>query len=398
MRPGDRMAVGTPGVFDEDAALGQQETAMMQRLYAQQPLPATSTAQQHQEYQMFQAGYPTTGGYSSYQAPQYHQQPPAHSHYSELQQQPSYQEPPPKYHPPYYQEQSSAQEQYHNPYAQYQPSAPYQPPLTPSSQPPHHQPPHYSQPPDYHDQYRPPHHPAPYGGGRPHAPQQDYGAPYRPDYPPRYEPAPGFPREYQAGHEYHYGYRPEQPLQYSHGSGYPRPEAPGRFPAPYDAYAPHEPARGGRGGPGLAPTWERNDGPPQRDERRPGDWMCPKCGFNCFASKSSCRECGEPKPRDPYLPSVAPSLLNHDGTWVGLDGASLPALVPDPTHIGQKKMEECKYFNMRGGCKRGAQCHFAHVSMARRRCPTPPWPTQPPPATPQPFPPRLRADLMSNHP
>lgn len=29
---------------------------------------------------------------------------------------------------------------------------------------------------------------------------------------------------------------------------------------------------------------------------RPGDWECPKCQINCFASKSECFKCGEPKP------------------------------------------------------------------------------------------------------
>ena len=29
---------------------------------------------------------------------------------------------------------------------------------------------------------------------------------------------------------------------------------------------------------------------------RPGDWNCPKCNANVFASKFSCFKCGEPKP------------------------------------------------------------------------------------------------------
>ena len=31
-------------------------------------------------------------------------------------------------------------------------------------------------------------------------------------------------------------------------------------------------------------------------ERKPGDWTCPACSANVFASKSSCFKCGEPKP------------------------------------------------------------------------------------------------------
>ncbi|KAJ1456706.1 hypothetical protein M885DRAFT_563809 [Pelagophyceae sp. CCMP2097] len=42
---------------------------------------------------------------------------------------------------------------------------------------------------------------------------------------------------------------------------------------------------GGGGGP-----------PPGGYETRPGDWECPSCRANVFASKSSCFKCGESKP------------------------------------------------------------------------------------------------------
>ena len=32
------------------------------------------------------------------------------------------------------------------------------------------------------------------------------------------------------------------------------------------------------------------------DGARPGDWACPKCNANVFASKTACYKCGEPKP------------------------------------------------------------------------------------------------------
>ena len=32
-------------------------------------------------------------------------------------------------------------------------------------------------------------------------------------------------------------------------------------------------------------------------EVRPGDWTCPSCQANVFASKDACFKCGEPKPR-----------------------------------------------------------------------------------------------------
>jgi hypothetical protein len=352
MRPGDRMA---GGMFAEDAALDPQD--MMQRMYGQQPAGA---APPHQDYSLSQAGgYPPAGGgFSGYPAPQY--QPPPH--YAE----PGYVEPPSKYHPPYYQDAPPQPEPYHsNSYSAYPPAAPYP---APPSQLAHHAPPHYSQPPEYHDPYRQQYH----GGGRAHPPPE-YGTPqYRPEYaPPRYDAAPGY--EYQGGHEY-YGYNKPEPAHYSSGQGY----APGRvdassaprFPATYDPYS-HDLTR--RGGPGLA--YERTDGilkrPGDEKEKRPGDWSCPKCGFHCFASKNTCRQCGEHKPASAYLPSPsAPgtSLLNADGSWAGLEGG-IPA-GGDATHTGQKRGEECKYFNMRGGCKRGEQCHFAHV-IARPRCALP---------------------------
>ena len=31
---------------------------------------------------------------------------------------------------------------------------------------------------------------------------------------------------------------------------------------------------------------------------KPGDWTCPRCGANVFASKMNCYKCNEPKPRD----------------------------------------------------------------------------------------------------
>jgi cold shock CspA family protein len=34
----------------------------------------------------------------------------------------------------------------------------------------------------------------------------------------------------------------------------------------------------------------------RRNEVRPGDWTCPGCGSNVFASKSTCFKCQTPKP------------------------------------------------------------------------------------------------------
>jgi len=61
---------------------------------------------------------------------------------------------------------------------------------------------------------------------------------------------------------------------------------------------------GGRGGRSRSPP-PRGRSPPRGGgfggggggEVRPGDWACPGCGANVFASKSECFKCGEPKPR-----------------------------------------------------------------------------------------------------
>jgi len=33
-----------------------------------------------------------------------------------------------------------------------------------------------------------------------------------------------------------------------------------------------------------------------KNRKRDGDWECPKCGADCFASKDKCYKCDEPKP------------------------------------------------------------------------------------------------------
>jgi len=47
--------------------------------------------------------------------------------------------------------------------------------------------------------------------------------------------------------------------------------------------------------------------------------------------------------------------------------SDLPQLLAkaDPTHMGQTKTDECKYFHSRGGCQRGEECHFAHTGRGR---------------------------------
>mmetsp|Transcript_1896 Transcript_1896/g.5566 ORF Transcript_1896/g.5566 Transcript_1896/m.5566 type:complete len:153 (+) Transcript_1896:88-546(+) len=64
---------------------------------------------------------------------------------------------------------------------------------------------------------------------------------------------------------------------------------------------------GGGGGGGRSRSRSRGRSPPRRSggggyggggggETRPGDWECPSCRANVFASKDACFKCGEPKP------------------------------------------------------------------------------------------------------
>jgi hypothetical protein len=49
---------------------------------------------------------------------------------------------------------------------------------------------------------------------------------------------------------------------------------------------------------GAVGRWEKGgrDGDRGAPPARPGDWACPSCQAICFASKTACFKCGEPKP------------------------------------------------------------------------------------------------------
>ena len=58
-------------------------------------------------------------------------------------------------------------------------------------------------------------------------------------------------------------------------------------PKPVQTFNPGAPPMGGMGG----------GGPPPGRDVRPGDWTCPNCEANVFASKNTCFRCNTPKPR-----------------------------------------------------------------------------------------------------
>ncbi|DBB05264.1 hypothetical protein WJX82_007423 [Trebouxia sp. C0006] len=53
---------------------------------------------------------------------------------------------------------------------------------------------------------------------------------------------------------------------------------------------------GGFGGGGSGGYSGGGGGPPRPKEARPGDWPCPNCNNICFASKDKCNRCDTPKP------------------------------------------------------------------------------------------------------
>eukprot|EP00930_Biecheleria_cincta_P016939 TRINITY_DN13605_c1_g2_i1.p1 TRINITY_DN13605_c1_g2~~TRINITY_DN13605_c1_g2_i1.p1 ORF type:complete len:294 (+),score=39.99 TRINITY_DN13605_c1_g2_i1:231-1112(+) len=53
-----------------------------------------------------------------------------------------------------------------------------------------------------------------------------------------------------------------------------------------------------------------------KEDVRPGDWRCPSCNGNVFASKDACFRCGTLKPRNPRSSRVNQDVSKQDGTRV----------------------------------------------------------------------------------
>ena len=106
---------------------------------------------------------------------------------------------------------------------------------------------------------------------------------------------------------------------------------------------------------------------------KPGDWACPVCGVNVFASKVACFKCGTAKV------SLAKGPSKGREEWERLDGLkareppggeatpSQPpratAGPPGPRRDGSSawRTKPCKFFASPGGCTAGASCSFLHA-------------------------------------
>lgn len=54
----------------------------------------------------------------------------------------------------------------------------------------------------------------------------------------------------------------------------------------------------------------------EKEDVRPGDWRCPSCNANVFASKDVCFRCHAPKPRNPRSSRVNQDVSKQDNTRV----------------------------------------------------------------------------------
>ena len=100
---------------------------------------------------------------------------------------------------------------------------------------------------------------------------------------------------------------------------------------------------------------------------KPGDWICNSCGSHCFASKSSCFRCGEPRP-------AQSGGAQGDETANGAgEGASHPSpATSKPRRLGDWDCPRCAavVFASKSRCFRCAAPRPAHLEAA-------PWPRQP---------------------
>lgn len=88
-----------------------------------------------------------------------------------------------------------------------------------------------------------------------------------------------------------------------------------------NGYQQQSPTQNGNGHQQASPPTYQHAAPhnPQNDpDRRPGDWDCPACGALCFASKTACFKCGEPRPASAGRPPSmfkASQIPRRPGDW-----------------------------------------------------------------------------------
>jgi RNA-binding protein FUS len=60
--------------------------------------------------------------------------------------------------------------------------------------------------------------------------------------------------------------------------------------------------------------------------RRDGDWTCPSCMTNCFASKNECFKCRTPKPQN----NMYGGGMGMGGGMGGMGGMGMVSRTPEP--------------------------------------------------------------------
>lgn len=107
-------------------------------------------------------------------------------------------------------------------------------------------------------------------------------------------------------------------------------------------------------------------------EKRPGDWTCPSCGANVFASKIACYQCRTPRPESAGPVRPPPKVARRPGDWTcpkceatcfASKNVCFRCQMPRPNHLRGMMEHE----NMRPGDWTCPSCR-SHCYASRTSC------------------------------